>query len=1367
MKNALLTVLAIILIALGFGQSFAEEIATAEQIEFFETQIRPVLAEYCYECHNSADSTEGELALDSRQGVLDGGENGPIVALDQPKKSRLLSILRHEVEGLEMPENGAKLEERVIANFEKWIAMGLPDPRDEPPSSEELSATTSWNAMLLRRKQWWSLQPIQRPETPTVAGVNRSEHPIDRFVAAKLSTEGLQSSEPAEAGVLVRRLYFNLIGLPPGVEDARNWTSRIANANEIQRNEVVEELIDQLLDSPRFGERWARHWMDWIRYAESHGSEGDPEIDNAWVYRDYLIRALNNDVPYDQLVREHLAGDLLASPRVNTELGINESMIGPAHWRMVFHGFAPTDPLDEKVRFIDDQINVFSKAFLGLTVSCARCHDHKFDAISQQDYYALFGILGSCRPGRVVIDLPEKQNRNRDLLVALKPKIRNAVAKDWLGVLKDLPVQLLSDNGPWQQVEKTKSVLHPLFLVRKVLAQSASFDAAWKKCCSAHQESVNQWKRFHSSKKIKHWNLASEADYSTWFPYGGGMPDRPLPAGEFSVATQGDLALTGIYPAGVFTNTISDMYPARLSSDDFKIGKDHELWLRVIGEHGAAVRYVVHDYPRNGTVFPVSELKNEWRWQRFDLAYWNEDLVHIELTSAKDAPLLVKKQHRSWFGIREALVLGKGQSVPTDFNEHLEPIFEAAAANPPHSLKYLVELYRQTIASAVESWRQGNVSDAKAALLDACLRQGLLSNQLASLATAKPLVEEYRHIENEIPILIRVPGLEETVAHDQALYVRGNHKLPGKIVPRRFLEAIDATPYETQLSGRLKLAEDVLRDDNPLSRRVIVNRIWHHLFGQGLVRTPNNFGRLGEKPTHPELLDWMATRFVDDGWSLKKMVRLLVTSQTWQLSSRSAANAQQKDPDNRLVSHATIRRLEAESIRDTLLHTAGELEHRLYGASVKADSPRRSVYLKVVRNSLVPLLRVFDFPEPFASTGRRDVTNVPAQSLALMNDPAIARYATQWAKRLLDNPQIGSDEQRIEQMFMKAFSRKPSEPELDDVLAYLAATRSRIQGLHRERTKLEEGIAAGKLAREKLLDPVRRQLREEAKAKSGNDDSPTGVTTPKPIARWDFESDMRDSVGSLHVTPLIGGHFENGALIVGDKSHVITLPLQQTLKAKTLEAWVQLDNLTQRGGGVMTLQTPDGVYFDSIVYGEKNAGHWLAGSNGFSRTQPFRASQESDVVTRPVHLAISYHDDGQIVGYRDGKPYGSAYQTSGPFQFDTGGAIVGFGVRHLPAGGNRMLEGKIFLAKLYDRALNADEIKISFLSTSWFVTETQTLEALPEKQQQEVASLTSEIALLEAKVGALGAIPEIDDEKAVWSDFASALFTFKEFIYVR
>jgi len=395
--------------------------AEPDDREFFESRIRPVLAQECYQCHAVATKKKGGLLLDSRAGLLKGGSSGPAIVPGKPGESFLLKTIRHEDPELKMPRNGAKLDAGTIRDFETWIARGAFDPRDNPPSKEEVTKETSFDAVLRRRKTWWSFQPITAPPVPAIAGV---PHPVDRFLRSRMGA--LPPAPEAGPRIFVRRCFLILTGLPPAPEDVETFVADHAKNPQA----AVEVLVDRLLASPRFGERWARHWMDMMRYAETHGSEGDPAIPHAWRYRDYLVRALNADVPYAQLVREQIAGDLLEKPRLVD--GLNESALGIGHLRMVLHGFSPTDSLDELVTFTDNQIDTVTKAFLGLTVSCARCHDHKFDALSQADFTALYGIFSSTRPAVIDVNVPERQALNIDRIAALKTELKATLAEQWL-----------------------------------------------------------------------------------------------------------------------------------------------------------------------------------------------------------------------------------------------------------------------------------------------------------------------------------------------------------------------------------------------------------------------------------------------------------------------------------------------------------------------------------------------------------------------------------------------------------------------------------------------------------------------------------------------------------------------------------------------------------------------------------------------------------------------------------------------------------------------------------------------------------------------------------------------------------------------
>ncbi|RMF37816.1 MAG: DUF1553 domain-containing protein [Planctomycetota bacterium] len=998
--------------------ALAQSPETAEGIEFFEERIRPVLIERCYECHNSSTRAEAGLALDHRAALRRGSDSGPVLA-QPPGASLLIRVLRHEIDGLEMPAGGPQLDDSTIDDFERWIAWGAPDPREAPPPPEELAKQTSWESIRKQRQQWWSFQPIADPRPPT-PDLSWSDHPVDRFVLQRMLEHQLSPNPEAPRPILIRRLYLALLGLPP---DPRAIQQFLADPAP----DAYERLVDRLLESQHFGERWARHWMDWVRYAESHGSEGDPPIEGAYHYRDYLIRALNADVPFDQLLREHIAGDLLPQPRIDRERGINESIIGTAHWRMVFHGFAPTDALDERVRFNDDALGTFCKAFLGLTVSCARCHDHKFDPISQADYYALYGILDSTRPGRHCIDLPERLEKHRETLAALQGELRGEIARLWL--------EHLSSNS----TQDLASLLSALGVENGIVDLARSQPgAALARLRQAVERARAQQAAFDTAPSPARYELQSPQGFQQWFAYGIGLDDAPSTAGQFTIADSGDRLLFDIYPGSVLTHAISTKHPGRLTSPDILLDQKVDLWLLACGGGRAMSRYVVQNYPRNGTVYPVTEFNktpqdNRWRWIRYPLDYWQGDAIHIELTTAGDAPLLVKPAERSWFAVRRAAIVPQGTAAPPSPEW---PAWERIASipdTPPETDRFV-----EVITEAVRAWSLDRITDADALLLSACLRAGLLPNAAPADGRLRELVDTYRRLESEIPVPTRVPGLDEWRGHDHPLFERGDHRRPGPLVPRRFLEAIDARPYHTPLSGRLELADDMLRSDNPLTARVIVNRVWHHLFGRGLVPTVDNLGRLGEPPSHPLLLDYLATELrTQHGWSLKRLIRSIVLSRTWRQDSQPSSDALRIDPANRWLSHFSVARLDAESIRDALLAVSGRLDSGMFGPSVPGSTPRRSVYVRVIRNNLDPLLTAFDAPVPFSTTGRRDRTNVPAQALILMNNPMIRDMATELA--------AGTDqadaERRVTELWWRILGRAPERWELQASLQFIASTR--------------------------------------------------------------------------------------------------------------------------------------------------------------------------------------------------------------------------------------------------------------------------------------------------------------------------------------
>ncbi|MCH2181130.1 MAG: DUF1553 domain-containing protein [Mariniblastus sp.] len=1328
--------------------------------EFFENKVRPVLVENCYGCHNSLEEAEGGLALDWKGGIRASSSSGTAVVPFKPEQSLLLSVVNHEIEGLEMPEGGAKLRPEEIANLKTWIAQGAPDPRTGKPTGEQHAEETSWAETFERRKRWWSLQPVRRPALPPAVGW--SDHPVDRFIHRKLRENELVPAPAADRRALLRRLSYVLTGLPPSWEE----TEQFENSEDPR---AYEKMVDRYLASPRFGEHWARHWMDLVRYADSHGSEGDPAIPHIYQYRDYLIRAFNRDVPYDQLVREHIAGDLLSEPRINTELGINESAIGPAHLRLVFHGFAPTDALDEKVRFTDDQINVLGKAFQGMTISCARCHDHKFDAISQADYYALFGVLGSCRPAMNDAREASLQQKNKAELTRIKRKLKQVLAEQWRGELDQVSgrLQSLGTDAPekgepayqrqWRELWQSARAGDPA---------GEGFAQTWEKISQAWQRRREKEREALSQGNLHRWDLARAEDFENWFPQGNGLGSAPARAGDFSVEADGNRVISAIYPSGVFSHSLSNLHRAVLGSPAIRVDRPLRVWLKLVGGGQSTVRYVVQNYPRSGTVYPIQNIRQpDWYWHNYDMKYWQGDDVHFELATSRDAPLQVGNQERSWFGIREVVVRASDQGAPpSPDTESLQFLWRELEADPPQTLKEFEQRYVAAIERAIALWNRGEADDAASLFLNAALQLGLLSNSVDQVPVAQPWLAKYRQLESEIPAPFRVPGVSEAEPRDQPLLNRGDHKQPLDAVPRGYLAAVDSEPFESNTSGRLELANVLVSPKNPLTSRVISNRLWHWLFGQGLVATPDNFGKLGELPSHPELLDYLADRLVEQDWSMKQAIRLIVTSQAWQQGAAASSRARQFDPANRLLSHANVRRLPAESIRDSLLWAAGELQETPYGPAFAANSftPRRSVYIRNNRNSLDAFLGVFDAPVPFATTGRRNQTNVPAQSLTLMNDPNVIRLAQLAGQRARAQPGLQDDGQRQAHLFRQIMGRPATSLERTSMSDYFTGTIDHIQQQretrHRatlEREKVQQEIVA-------ILDPARQKLMDQLSTEPGQENTGTKLA---PLARWDFSESLEEQVEGL-ATQVVGevSRGDNGLSLDG-RGFVKTDPLPWKLKEKTLEVWLQIDDLDQQGGGVFSVQDLEGGVFDALVLGEQQARHWLAGSDNFRRTERLGGEPEKVEDRQAViHLALVYDAGGLIKVFRNGQLYGKPYHKGPPVTFAAGQSQVVFGLRHgQQVTGSRMFRGNLLEARLYGRALTAEELQAS-AEDQVFVSREAILQSLEPGLRSSLLEKETRVAQLTEQ---LNEVPKNTGESEVWTRLAHALFNLKEFIFIE
>ncbi|MFP6887665.1 MAG: DUF1553 domain-containing protein, partial [Opitutales bacterium] len=658
----------------------------------------------------------------------------------------------------------------------------------------------------------------------------------------------------------------------------------------------------------------------------------------------------------------------------------------------------------------------------------------------------------------------------------------------------------------------------------------------------------------------------------------------------------------------------------------------------------------------------------------------------------------------------------------------------------------------------IGAWEKDKATDAQARMLSYFVKKGLLPVSLRELPEAGKPVNEYRRLEAEIPSPRLAPGILDGEPFDQPLFARGNHKKPGDPVPRRFLEAIDDTPYPKGSTGRLEYAEDILRPDNPLAARVIVNRLWHHLFGQGLVATPDNFGRLGEQPSHPELLDYLAVKFRKDGWSVKKMIAFLATTKAFRLASTPSGEAKEKDPDNRLLSHARLRRLEAEPIRDAMLAASQRLNMNRVaeGGSEGGNSARRAVYRQAKRNALDPFLTVFDAPVPATAKGRRDSTNVPAQSLTLMNDPFVNGAARDFANKA----QGETEAERISHMFRLALGRPAKDEETARAIAYLQGASEEQTKAVAEKRAIEKELSENSKALAGIVDPLRNKILEGRKKEGA--EPPEG---PKPTLHWNFADGWKDAVHGITAHPKAGARIENGVVVVSGGGHVVTDVMPLSFREKTLEAWVKLDNLGQQAGGVVTIQSPNGSIFDSIVYAEREGRRWLAGSNGFKRTKSFGGFEEKEADKDFVHVAITYQSDGTITGYRNGLPYGKSYKT-GKASYPKGNSILSFGVRHLPADPKRALHGRIREVRVYDRALDPEAVMASFGGMADYVSQKELLVALTPDQRKEREQILEKTADLQKRLKAYDDLGGGNSSTGL-QDLALAIFNMKEFIYLK
>jgi Protein of unknown function (DUF1553)/Protein of unknown function (DUF1549)/Planctomycete cytochrome C len=954
--------------------------------EFFEKRIRPILTARCISCHGP-EVQSAEVRLDSVAGLKKGGPRGSLVA----PTGTILKAVSYTSSSLLMPPSG-KLPAGELALIEQWVKAGAPMPAATKAPAPVGGKKESFD--LTQRRQHWAYKPVKRPLEPPV-----EKSGIDAFVLAKLQKAGLTMAPEADKRTLIRRVTFDLTGLPPTPQEINAFLADTSPS-------AYEKLIDRLLASPAYGERWARHWLDLVRYGESMGHELDFDIPEAFQYRDYVIRALNADLPYDKFLTEHLAGDLLPTPRFDRVTGRNESLTATGFVWLGEGKHSPVDIKQEQADRIDNQIDVIGKAMLGQTLACARCHDHKFDPIPTKDYYGLYGVLRSSRFQLTSSDGPEKFGKPAAEVAKIRAGVdKRGLSESWKASLAALPD------------EKLKAEL--LGLNRKSGGASDVALTQWTPSGAAMQTLVKPGELVLS-----------------------GDPQRPVLA--LASRTLAHSALSGRRQEGA------------LRSPTFTIDKDF-IHVNVAGQKGR-LRIIVESFqvirdPLYGFLGHTIDTP-EPQWRTIDLRLVKGRRAYVELSdSARDNFSNgnlgnLSKGHEGWIRC-EGAVLSSSNVPPGESN----PL----ASQSPEQVK-------QSLSTTLEHWASGalSASDTPALeTLDMLLRKGLLDTK--SLADVSAQVAA---IDSALPAPTRILAMADGDGEDEKVFLRGNHKAAGPVAPRLQLAlcGTEKTPVaEVTGSGRLELAKRIASPQHPLTARVIVNRLWHHHFGRGIVPTVDDFGHMGEAPTHPELLDYLASELVAKSWSLKAMHKLILTSATYKQRSDvlPTATATKLDPTNKLLWRRNVLRLEGESIRDSLLALSGRLDPTLYGPPVNTyltefsegrgrpgqgpldGNGRRSIYLSVRRNFLSPWLQSFDFPTPFTCIGRRSVSNVPAQALALMNGPFVRQQAEVWATRLLKEQPNATPEQRIAWLYERAFGRPATTEEMKDALEFVGTSNEK------------------------------------------------------------------------------------------------------------------------------------------------------------------------------------------------------------------------------------------------------------------------------------------------------------------------------------
>lgn len=900
MKRCSTPLALLFLVGLPVGAT-VQAASQAEGVEFFEKRVRPVLVEKCYECHSEGKKTKGGLAVDTREALLRGGDNGPSLVAGDPDKSRFIEAIRYKNRDMQMPPKGA-LSAEQIRDLETWVKMGAPDPREKVVSE---AAPKPHGMTLEAGRKFWSFTPLANPVQPVVRNTAWVKTPVDAFILAELEKNELQPAPPADRRTLLRRATFDLTGLPPTPEEVEAFLAD-------KSPDAFAKVIDRLLASPQYGERWGRHWLDVARYADSNGMDENVAYGHSWRYRDYVVKAFNNDKPYDQFLIEQLAGDLLpASEQTSRE----DSLAATGFLALGARVLAEPDVRKLEMDIIDEQLDTLGKAFMGMTIGCARCHDHKFDPFSTADYYAMAAIFRSTK----------------------------SLSDEKMGAIKFWYEHALAT--PEQLEAKAKYEV----LVKEQAAKLAKFSN-------------------ETRAKLKAELHEHAADY---------------------------LAAAAELPEDADYASIQSLAAKR----------------------GLRARYLL--------------------------------TCRLYLTRNPEHPFFEKWRELAGAAKTEEVRVHYGKLF-TDAGAALKAAkaLDAKADKPADATLAAAHAALHDIAGILA------IPDKDADAFDDTM-----------LSTAEKMKDELMALEDKTPDPPALMGVRDaTVTKTLPIHIRGSYLTLGKETERGFPEVMRTSFTKPVLpakqSGRLELARWMASSEHPLTARVMANRVWRWHFGRGIVGSTDNFGVLGDKPSHPALLDWLARTFIEDGWSVKDMHRLIMKSSAYQMASThpsagqpsSAADPALVDPENKLLWRANLQRLEAEEIRDAMLAASGSLSKEVGGKTIPLrnrefvfnhtskdhttyETPRRALYLPIIRNHLYDMLEQFDYPDPTMPTGSRNSTVVAPQALIMLNSPVAMQSAERLAVKLC-GAEV-DDEARVQQAFAALYARPAAPQETSRVLAFV------------------------------------------------------------------------------------------------------------------------------------------------------------------------------------------------------------------------------------------------------------------------------------------------------------------------------------------